>query len=223
MDEIDHSRIDLVGASLGRVNQVRRHRKLVGSREMHWSARAEARKRHIKDVARSLFVEHGFHATGVALIAKESGVAVQQLYRDFSSKEEIVAAIVEEDCAELTKLDALDEALASGDRQAIHAWIISVVTPHDMDSDRMFLEIVAEASRNSRISKIFADVKKNLAANLTRAFAGLKGERSDPNQYNLLAEAFVIVALGSVYNRSMHDDHGSAASQFLIATLLEQL
>ncbi|RZM06398.1 MAG: TetR/AcrR family transcriptional regulator, partial [Sphingomonas sp.] len=38
-------------------------------------------------MARRLFVEHGFHSTGIALIAKESGVAVQQLYRDFPSKE----------------------------------------------------------------------------------------------------------------------------------------
>ena len=50
------------------------------------------------DTARKLFIENGFHGTGVAQIAARSGIKVGQIYRDFSSKEDIIAAIVNSDC-----------------------------------------------------------------------------------------------------------------------------
>jgi len=42
--------------------------------------RANARRERIMASARRLFLINGFHATGVAQIARESGVAVGQLY-----------------------------------------------------------------------------------------------------------------------------------------------
>lgn len=59
--------------------------------------RAEHRRRLVTDTARKLFMNHGFHATGMAQLAKESGIAVGQIYRDFASKEDIVAAICNAD------------------------------------------------------------------------------------------------------------------------------
>lgn len=57
--------------------------------------RADNRRRHLLDVARRLFIDQGFHQTGVAQIAAESGIKVGQIYRDFASKEAIIAAICE--------------------------------------------------------------------------------------------------------------------------------
>ena len=47
--------------------------------------KALLRREKIVSAARRLFIANGFHATGVAQIAKESGIAVGQIYRDFSS------------------------------------------------------------------------------------------------------------------------------------------
>ena len=44
-------------------------------------SRAQQRRDKVVDVARRLFASQGFHATGMAQIAKESGVAVGQIYR----------------------------------------------------------------------------------------------------------------------------------------------
>ena len=60
-------------------------------------SRAALRRRRITDAARKLFVANGFHATGMAQLAKASGIAVGQIYRDFAAKEDIVAALVTAD------------------------------------------------------------------------------------------------------------------------------
>ncbi len=76
------------------------------------ATRADDRRRHLIDVARKLFTEHGFHATGVAQIAAASGIRVGQIYRDFSGKEDIVAAIVAEDVAAFLDEDVRLRTLA---------------------------------------------------------------------------------------------------------------
>ncbi|MFD2577665.1 TetR/AcrR family transcriptional regulator [Novosphingobium colocasiae] len=121
--------------------------------------RAEMRRNTIKEVARRLFVENGFHATGIAIIARESGLAVQQLYRDFSSKEDIIAAIVEANCERIGNQEALATALANKDREAIIGWLVSTPSRDDELGDRLFLEIIAEVTRNERIRAIFLEVR----------------------------------------------------------------
>jgi AcrR family transcriptional regulator len=63
---------------------------------------AQARRRasavtrgHILDVAGELFYAQGIRATGVDTIAAQAAVAPVTLYRQFSSKDELVAAYVE--------------------------------------------------------------------------------------------------------------------------------
>lgn len=186
-------------------------------------SRAELRRHNIKEVARRLFVEHGFHATGIALIAKESGVAVQQLYRDFPSKEDIIAAIVEVDCRRFADLAALNAALAAKNRQGILNWLTSATRREDEQSDRLFVEIAAEASRNPRVSTIFSNVSTMMSDNVSRAFAGLLGSDTISEEHRLLAEAYMIVSLGTVCTRTLHDRDVSQASDKLIDCLISGL
>ncbi|WP_260600303.1 TetR/AcrR family transcriptional regulator [Sphingomonas endolithica] len=186
-------------------------------------SRAELRRDIIKAAARRLFVEHGFHATGIALIAKESGVAVQQLYRDFPSKEDIIAAIVEADCKRFADLATLDKALAAKNRDGIINWLTTATCREDEESDRLFLEIAAEASRNQRVSTIFSDVRKMMSENISRAFAGLTGSDTVRKEHGLLAEAFMIVSVGSVCTRTLHGGGGNLASNKLIDCLISGL
>lgn len=48
------------------------------------------RREHLIDTAIRLFAAHGFHATGIDTILKESGVSKKTLYRHFRSKEELI-------------------------------------------------------------------------------------------------------------------------------------
>lgn len=183
--------------------------------------RAELRRNNIKEVARRLFVENGFHATGIAAIAKESGVAVQQLYRDFPSKEDIIAAIVTADCERIADQNALNTALADRDRAAIIGWLTSTPCRKNESDDRLFLEITAEAARNERIRAIFLDVRTQAFGNISRAFAGLMGSDSVEAEHRTLAEAFMIISLGSVCARTLHQDDVKPASDKLIDCLIE--
>lgn len=184
-------------------------------------SRAKLRRQNIKEVARRLFVEHGFHGTGIALIAKESGVAVQQLYRDFPAKEDIIAAIVEEDCNRFADLGTLNAALATENRDGIRAWLMGATCRQDAVGDRLFLEIAAEASRNDRIHTIFFDVRQTMSDNISRAFAGLMGSPAAGEEHRVLAEAFMIVSVGSLCTRTLHGKPVDVASNKLISCLIK--
>ena len=122
------------------------------------SGRAVQRRERIISTARRLFEENGFHATGMARVAQESGILIGQIYRDFGSKEEIVAVIVEVVLAELLGEGDLRAAIAQGDVASAHEWIRSFVSGRvqreSSDSFGLFAEIMAETSRNEKIAAI---------------------------------------------------------------------
>lgn len=159
--------------------------------------RATQRRRRITDAARKLFIANGFHATGMAQLARESGVAIGQIYRDFSSKEDIVAALVEADCGRLMMYEALEVAIAAGDAAAVRAWLHDYLDPgDDRDGARMFAEIVAEAARNARVAAIFTGLHEQLRANLHAALAMLAPGPERAERRALLTEELVALSIG---------------------------
>jgi AcrR family transcriptional regulator len=183
--------------------------------------RAELRRQNIKQVARRLFIEHGFHRTGIALIAKASGIAVQQLYRDFPAKEDIIAAIVEEDCRRFADIATLEQALAEEDRAGVRNWLMSATCRRCAEDDRLFLEIAAESTRNARIQSIFADARSAMSGMIAKAFAGLTGERIVQDSHRLSAEAYLIASMGFACTRALHQDDIALASKRLLSCLID--
>ena len=134
------------------------------------TGRAAERRKHVLDTARNLFVRNGFHGTGVAQIAEASGVKVGQLYRDFSSKEDIFAAIALTDLSQFLEEAALSQAIGRGDMGAIREWILSFVTyEEDIEGYRLMPEIMAESSRNPRIAQLHEDMSARVHCALDRA------------------------------------------------------
>lgn len=133
------------------------------------SPRADARRRKVTDAARKLFACKGFHNTGMAEIAALSDVKVGQIYRDFPSKEAIVAAIVEADFAAFVDTDSLRLAVEQGDRQAVLAAIEHLFEPGPCEE--MMPEIMAEASRNPRIAEIVGCLDARFHETVARALA----------------------------------------------------
>ena len=159
--------------------------------------RAELRRRRIIEAARNLFVCNGFHATGVAQIAKASGVAVGQIYRDFEAKEEIVAAIVEGDCARLLERESLHRAVESGDVDAVWRWIRQFIQPTvDREAIVMFAEIIAESTRNHRIAAIFDRTRADVGVSLLSALVLLAPGDEIADRRALLAELILTLSLG---------------------------
>jgi AcrR family transcriptional regulator len=134
------------------------------------AARAVERRQHLLDTSRNLFIRNGFHGTGVAQIAAASGVKVGQIYRDFSSKEDIIAAIAIADLSQFLDETKLKSAIDAADMDAIREWILAFVTyDSDIDGYRLVPEIMAESSRNPRIAQLQEDIGARVDDALSRA------------------------------------------------------
>lgn len=170
-------------------------------------SKAEIRRAKLVEAARKLFIANGFHATGMAQIAKESGIAVGQIYRDFASKEDIVAALVEADCARLLEFDEVDRAIDSGDRDRARAWVQWFIEPEDsMEDARLFAEILAESSRNDRISAIFTGMQDGLRGRLIACLTLLAPGEQLADDRAVMADAITTVSIGLLHYRLLRRD-----------------
>lgn len=178
--------------------------KLLGAR----ANRAGERRERILSAARALFTRHGFHASGVARIASDSGVRVGQLYRDFASKEDIVAALVEGDVLRFLDEAALHDAVEAHDFALVRAWIERFMKeePKDESDCVLFVETVSEATRNARVAEILRAIDARIRDNILRALGFLApGEHKAVRRRNL---ANFIMAVGhGVWARRISDPH----------------
>lgn len=169
-------------------------------------SKAEVRRKRIVDVARRLFIEHGFHSTGVALIAKHSAIAIGQIYRDFAAKEDIVAAIVTRDSQDFIQADSLMVAIEACDEAAIRTWIRDLfVSCGGAEKDRLFLEIAAEVGRNARMAGIFADCRGTVRCRLSQALAVIAPGDALENQRLALADLIMTISVGLLQQRLTAD------------------
>ena len=163
--------------------------------------KTEIRRERVIDAARKLFIENGFHATGIAQIAKESGVAVGQLYRDFSAKEDIVAAIVNRDCQTFMAADSLRLAIDNHDEGQVRDWIRQFVVPDDdPDDGRLFAEIIAEAGRNERIAAIFENTHHDVYTLMLAALDMLAPGEALAGRRSALADVILTMSLGLLHH-----------------------
>ncbi len=156
--------------------------------------RAAARRARVIEAARKLFAAKGFHDTGMAQIACESGIKVGQIYRDFPSKEAIVAAIVETDFSSFVDTDSLRTAVELGDRGAVLAAIEHLFEP--APCDEIMPEIMAEAARNPRIAEIVGALDARFRATIAAALAVFApGESMRPRREDV-AEVIMVLVVG---------------------------
>jgi len=94
---------------------------------------AEQRRTQLIDTALALFSQRGVEATRVSDIAESAGVAQGLLYHYFSSKDELLAAIIERH----GPLPLLREALATPPDRPTRETLLQLVTRlHDMIQER---------------------------------------------------------------------------------------
>lgn len=185
--------------------------------------KAEQRRDRVIEAARKLFIDKGFHGTGIAQIAKDSGIAVGQLYRDFSAKEDIVAAIVDADCCSFMAADSLRAAINNGEARLVRDWIHQFITaedePEDIEGSRLFAEIVAEACRNERIAAIFRRVNDDVRDLMLNALEMLAPAPAMAERRAMLADMIVTMALGMLHHEMIRRDadRGPLARAFVVA------
>lgn len=192
----------------------------MGERVVQGRDKATVRRSKIVSAARRLFIENGFHATGVAQIAKESGIAVGQIYRDFSSKEAIVAEIVHADCIEFLSPESLRRGIESGNPEFVWTWLADFVRPEAGESDPLFAEIVAEAARNPRVAAIFDVIRDDIEGTMLAALAALVPGESFAERRAALADLIIATAMGLMQHRLLHDGSGSGRATALALKMI---
>lgn len=187
------------------------------------ASRAGERRQHLLDTARTLFVENGFHRTGMAQIATASGIKVGQIYRDFASKEEIIAAICEADVTDWLREDLLSAAVAANDLVAVRQWIDRFGAPSDSPGDgSMLAEIVAEAWRNQRIAELNRSIDERIRASLDSALAALAPAPERAPGRALLVEAILAMGFGMEMRRIIRPELDVAGLGKIIGTMISR-
>jgi AcrR family transcriptional regulator len=162
----------------------------------------------VLETARSLFIEQGFHQTGIAQIAIASGIAVGQIYRDFESKEEIIEAICQSDIESWLEEGALADAVAAKDRDAFKRWLERSSAPVEFDDRcRLIAEIVAEAGRNPRVAEIYRQVDNRVRQNLSSALAAMSQSCASTENIEVMAEHILRLRAGAVCRRITDPQH----------------
>lgn len=185
--------------------------------------RAQTRRSNLLETADRLFTEHGFHGTGMAQIAAESGVRIGQIYRDFASKEDIVAALAEQNVNDWLEEEVLSAAVAAGDVQAIRSWIRRFEGQDDkVDDCRLMTEIVAEAGRNARIAAIHRQIDDRVRESLSLALHALLPDGIDDQEIDLLIEFILAAGIGVISRRVLRPDTPAIALGNLISKMVDR-
>lgn len=167
----------------------------------------------ILDAALVTFRAEGFRGAGIAAICKAAGISPGNLYHYFDSKEDIVAAIVARDRAQLTrtiaKLIARDDPV-----EAIIAAIIEEPLPGDFGLDPvMTAEIYAEASRNPVVAAIVQDFTRQSHAEVVAMLATLQDRGVVTQEADLAAVAGLLMALvDGILTRRLADKESDPAA-----------
>ncbi|KQM65688.1 hypothetical protein ASE75_05460 [Sphingomonas sp. Leaf17] len=185
--------------------------------------RAEERRTRLAAAARILFCERGFHATGMAQIAEASGVKVGQIYRDFASKDDIIAAIVEADVTEFLDEAALRAAVAAGDRMGVRNWIVRfVVQDRIAGRDQLMPEIIAEAVRNERIAAIMAELDARIRYTMQAALTVFAPEPGRADDVAVVADLILTLVIGQCSRMASAVDRDVTALQARILRLVDE-
>lgn len=130
-------------------------------------ARAEAQRERILAAAQKCFVAHGFHAASMATICETAQMSAGLVYRYFSSKNEIILAIIERQLQEnrvsIASLKSSSE-LVTQMADIFARWRSDAL---DVPNPVLFLEMTAQAGRDPQIAEALASADRVLGADLS--------------------------------------------------------
>jgi AcrR family transcriptional regulator len=148
------------------------------------SARRDARRDAILDVARQVFFEEGYAAASMSTIAARLGGSKGTLYNYFRSKEELFEAYIRETCASMGgPVFELPEPAAGADAADVERTLTDLGERflQFLLSDtamRTFQLVTAEAHRSPELAKIFYEAGPQAGiARITRYLEAAKAAR----------------------------------------------
>ncbi len=169
--------------------------------------RTLARRKQVLEAAARCFRRHGFHACSMAEISAEAGMSVGHIYRYFTGKEAIIAAIVRGDVDEiLTKMAQfpldqpnLRDTLIGGIEQA-------VINEMEPGQSTLMIEIRAEAARNPAIAAMVREADAKISEQLCRIVGIAVGRDLDPTDLAARVEMFHLIFQGLALRAVINPD-----------------
>lgn len=166
-----------------------------------------ARREHILDAAELCFARSGFHRTTMQDICREAAISPGALYVYFSSKEDLIAGLVERDRAEFAQRFA---AIADADDflGSLGALGHHYLNEEPVHRRTLCLEIALESTRNERVGEIYRAVDREVAQSFEALFAKLADEgRIAPDlDIPTVAKIFSLIGDGLFTRRVVEPD-----------------
>ncbi|KAA9162076.1 TetR/AcrR family transcriptional regulator [Amycolatopsis acidicola] len=156
-------------------------------------AHLDARRQQIIDAARARFATHGFARTSMTDLVAASGLSVGAIYRYFTSKDEIVAAICEQGT------QALPAELTAASIKEFLEHIRTMA--REEDHARLVAQIYAEAA----VSPALAALVQRQLEDLRQAVVALL-PRHAPAEAARVAETFVALCHGYTQQLAVRGD-----------------
>ncbi|MFF7129157.1 MULTISPECIES: TetR/AcrR family transcriptional regulator [unclassified Streptomyces] len=156
----------------------------------------DARREQILDAARRCFLRDGFHSTSMQDLFAEAGLSAGAVYRHFTSKDEMILAIAEENMRDV--LDITLDVATNQQGQSIGevlAELLDVIRTKSAEEDVAGLAVLVwgEAMRNRSLARRLDDLMGRIRANLITMVRYQQEQGSLP--VNVTAEAIASTML----------------------------
>ena len=189
--------------------------------------RASSRRKQVLDAAECCFGRSGFHGASMAEISKAAGMSAGHIYNYFDSKDDIIAAFVQQNMdrvsAIMRDLEQQDDPLQAV-LDAIEKHVHEALDPCIW---KLPLEIYAEASRNPKIAQLVQQADQHSRAQFVAILkAGRETRGLVANDAQLDSRCDVLIAifeglpLRALHHPSLDEGAVAAAVRLAVAPLL---
>jgi AcrR family transcriptional regulator len=183
----------------------------------------QARMNQVLDAASYCFVEHGFHAAGMAKIAQKAKMSPGHIYHYFKNKDAIIQALVQREGDRA--IEHIDSIQAHVTENIIETLIAeteeSVKEKINPFQSRLNLEILAESQRNPEVGRI---VKEN-DMRIHKRFVEMLGSRLDFPDVDFAVDILMTIFLGVtsryVRNPDMQPEQARKILNYLMRSTLQ--
>ncbi|MGY4976779.1 TetR/AcrR family transcriptional regulator [Streptomyces sp. 900105755] len=129
----------------------------------------DARRKQILDAARRCFLRDGFHSTSMQDLFAESGLSAGAVYRYFTSKDEMILAIAEENMRDVLDITVAVAVSRQGQSMGeVMAELLDVIRVKSAEEDVAGLAVLVwgEAMRNRSLADKLDHLMGGIRANL---------------------------------------------------------
>ena len=159
-------------------------------------ALAHARREQVLSAAADCFRRKGYHGAGMAEISRTAGMSAGHIYNYFDSKEAIIESIIEKDMAEMFSIFQQFEDHPSDVLTALIDGLNMGVKRHmDTGSCVVRLDMMAEASRNSKVEMLLRDADTQARERMRKLLISEKSALKNHSEQELESRINVIFSM----------------------------